>query len=95
MGYGGLVEKITLGGYLVRRDLLEKEIAAAAIQAGASLYLKIKAVKLVKREGKVEAIETISNIIPRAKGQIFLCADGIRQKGCIISVFQSPQHFMT
>jgi len=75
---GDLVEKSALGGYLVRRDLLEKEIAALAIKAGANLYLKTRVMKLVAREGKVEGVETNSHVIPRAKGEIFICADGIR-----------------
>jgi len=75
---GDLIEKSTLGGYLVRRDLLEKEIAALAIQAGAILYLKTKVMKLIRKEGKVEGVETNSDIIPRANGEIFICADGIR-----------------
>ncbi len=78
---GELIEKSTLGGYLVRRDLLEKEIAALAIKAGASLYLKTRVIKLIRKEGKVEGIETSSDIIPRVKGEIFICADGIRSAG--------------
>ncbi len=78
---GELIEKSTLGGYLVRRDLLEKEIAALAIQAGVSLYLKAKVLRLTRKGDKVEGIETSSNIIPRAKGEIFICADGIRSAG--------------
>ena len=75
---GDLIEKSTSGGYLVRRDLLEKRIAALAMQAGASLYLRTKVTKLTRKEGKVEGVETNSDIIPRAKGKIFICADGIR-----------------
>jgi digeranylgeranylglycerophospholipid reductase len=75
---GDLMERSTLGGYLVRRDLLEKEIAALAVQAGARLYLKTKVTKLIRKEGKVEGVETNSNIIPNASGEIFICADGIR-----------------
>ena len=75
---GDFMEKSTLGGYLVRRDILEKEIAALAVQAGASLYLKTKVVNLIRTEGTVEGIETSSDIIPRANGKIFICADGIR-----------------
>ena len=75
---GNLIEKSTLGGYLVRRDLLEKEIAALAIQAGARLYLEAKVINLIRTEGTVEGIETNSDIIPRANGKIFICADGIR-----------------
>lgn len=78
---GVLIEKSTLGGYLVRRDLLEKEIAAFATQAGANLYLKTKVINLIRREGVVEGIETNSDIIPKAKGKIFICADGIRSAG--------------
>jgi flavin-dependent dehydrogenase len=75
---GDLIERSTLGGYLVRRDILEKEIAALAVQAGASLYLKTKVVNLIRTKGIVEGIETSSDIIPRANGKIFICADGIR-----------------
>jgi len=78
---GALIEKTTRGGYLVRRDLLEKELAALAIRAGASLYLKTRVINLIRKEGKVEGIETNSGIIPRAKGEIFICADGIRSAG--------------
>jgi len=75
---GDLIEKSPLGGYLVRRDLLEREIAALAVRAGAHLYLKTKVTGLVRREGKVEGVETRSDIIPVAKGEVFICADGIR-----------------
>jgi len=78
---GDLIEKSPLGGYMVRRDLLEKEIAALAIKAGARLYLKTKVTKLIRKEGKVEGVETSSDIIPRAKGKIYICADGIRSAG--------------
>jgi len=79
--YGDLIEKSTLGGYLVRRDILEKEIAALAIKAGARLYLKTRVTNLIRKEGKVEGVETSSGIIPKAKGEIFICADGIRSAG--------------
>ncbi len=75
---GDLVEKSARGGYVVRRDLLEKEIAALAVKAGVRLYLKTRVIKLIRKEGKVEGIETSSDIIPRANGKIFICADGIR-----------------
>jgi len=78
---GDLIEKSTLGGYLVRRDLLEKEIAALAADAGARFYLKTRVTGFLRKEGKVEAVETNSNIIPRATGEIFICADGIRSAG--------------
>ncbi len=78
---GELIEKSTLGGYLVRRDLLEKEIAALAVEAGAKLYLKTKVTHFVRREGKVEGVETNSAAMPVAKAALFVCADGIRSSG--------------
>jgi flavin-dependent dehydrogenase len=75
---GDLIEKSTAGGYLMRRDLLEKEIAALAIKAGASLYLKTRVTNLIRKGKKVEGIETSSAAIPRAKGEMFICAEGIR-----------------
>lgn len=78
---GDLVEKSTRSGYLVRRDLFEKEIAALAVKAGATLYLKAKVVNLLKRDGKVEGVETSSALIPKATGKIIICADGIRSAG--------------
>ncbi len=74
---GDLIENSKLGGYVVRRDLLLKEIAALATKAGANLYLKTRVTKLISKEGKVEGVETNSAVIPRAKGKIFICADGI------------------
>jgi flavin-dependent dehydrogenase len=75
---GDLIEKSPLAGYLVRRDILEKELAAAAVGAGASLYLKAKVTGLVRKAGQVEGVETNSSAVPRAEGQVFICADGIR-----------------
>jgi digeranylgeranylglycerophospholipid reductase len=75
---GDLLEKSTFGGYLIRRDLLEKEIAALAVRAGAKLYLKTKVIKLVRKEGRIEGVETNSDVIPMAKARILICADGIR-----------------
>src|SRR4030042_583052 len=78
---GDLIEKSTLGGYLVRRDLLEKEIAALAIKAGVKLFLKTRVKNLIGSGGKVERIETNSDTIPTAEGRIFICAEGISSAG--------------
>lgn len=75
---GELIERSRPGGYLIRRDLLEKEIAALAVKAGAKLYLRTKVVSIARNEGKVAGIETNSDFIPRATGKIFICADGLR-----------------
>jgi digeranylgeranylglycerophospholipid reductase len=74
---GELIEKSTRGGYLVRRDLLEKEIAALAVKAGARLFLRTKVVNLQRDGDEVEEVETNSALIPRARAKIVICADGI------------------
>ena len=78
---GEVIERSTRGGYLVRRDLLEKEIAARAARAGVSLFLKTKVVNLIRGKGKVEGVETSSSRIPKAMGEVIVCADGIRSAG--------------
>lgn len=78
---GDLVERSTRAGYLIRRDLMEKEIAAQAVRAGAALFLRTKVSNLLKGDGKVEGVETNSSLIPTARGKIVICADGIRSAG--------------
>ena len=75
---GDLIETGSPGGYVVRRDLLEKEIAAAAVRAGVSLHVKTKVHKFLRKGETVEGIETNSPVIPTATAKIFICADGIR-----------------
>ena len=71
---GDLMEKSKRGGYVVKRDLLEKEIAASAIKAGAGLFLRTEVTKLIRNEGRVEGVETNSLVLPKTKGQIIICA---------------------
>ena len=75
---GDIIDTSTLGGYLVRRDLLEKTVAALASRAGAKFFLKTRVLKLIKNQDKVVGVETNSDIIPRATAEIFISADGIR-----------------
>ena len=60
---------------------MKKKIAASAIRAGVHLYLKTKIVNLIWKEGKVEGVETSSSRIPKATGEIIICADGIKSAG--------------
>ena len=78
---GELIEKSNIGGYVVRRDVLDKEIAISAIKAGAGLYLQTKVLRLIRKEGRVQGVQTSSDTIPRATAQIIICADGIRSAG--------------
>jgi len=75
---GDTIERSELGGYLVRRDLMEKEIASQAVSAGASLFLRTRVEKLVKGNSKVTGVITSSSVIPKATAKIIICADGIR-----------------
>lgn len=78
---GEVIEESAVGGYQVRRDLLEKEIAAQAASAGAVIYLKTRVTGLLRNAGKVEAVETNSDGMPRADCGVIICADGIRSAG--------------
>jgi digeranylgeranylglycerophospholipid reductase len=75
---GELIETSSRGGYIVRRDLLEKALAALAVKAGVRLYLKTRVVNLIRTGQKVETVETNSSSIPSARAEIIICADGIR-----------------
>ena len=78
---GELIEKSKRGGYIVRRDLLEKEIALLAVKAGAELYLKTRVTNLIRSEGRAVGVETGSTAMPKAEAKIIICADGIRSAG--------------
>jgi digeranylgeranylglycerophospholipid reductase len=75
---GELIETSARAGYLVRRDLLEKEVAARAVQAGARLYLKTRVTNLIRSGRNVAAVQTNSSAMPSAAAKIVICADGIR-----------------
>ncbi|HVN25107.1 MAG TPA: NAD(P)/FAD-dependent oxidoreductase [Syntrophorhabdales bacterium] len=75
---GELIEASTRAGFIVRRDLLEKELASLAVKAGARLYLKTRVVNIIKTGDTVEGIETNSRATPEARARIIICADGIR-----------------
>lgn len=75
---GEVIETNSRAGYLVRRDLLEKEVAALAVRAGARLYLKTRVKNLIRSGGTVVAVETNSSAMRRVEAKIVICADGIR-----------------
>ncbi len=75
---GEVTERAKPAGYLTKRDLLDKEIAARAALLGARLYLKAKVTGLLREGGRVVGVETSSTEVPSATGQVVICADGIR-----------------
>jgi len=78
---GELVEKSPLAGYIVRRDVLDKELAVSAVKAGARLYLQTKVVALIRKEGRVQSVKTSSDSMPEAGARVIVCADGIKSAG--------------
>ena len=78
---GDLMENSELGGYIVRRDLLDKAVAALAVKAGARLYLNTKVERIIKKDGKAQSVATTSDNTPNASAKIIVCADGIRSAG--------------
>ena len=75
---GDLIETASPGGYVVRRDSLEKELAASAVRAGVSLHIKTRVLKFLRQGETVEGVATNSAAMPVARARIFICADGIR-----------------
>ena len=78
---GELIEKSPLAGYIVRRDVLDKELAVSAVKAGARLYMQTKVVELTRKEGRVQSVKTNSDTLPEAGARVVICADGIRSAG--------------
>lgn len=66
------------GGYLVNRQLFDREIALLALQAGAKLSIQTKAEDLIRDEGRVIGVRTNSKRMPEIMAEVVICADGIR-----------------
>ncbi len=78
---GESIERSSKAGYLARRDLLERQLAARAVRAGVVLYLQTRVVNLIGKEGTVKGVETNSHTIRKAEAQVIICADGITSAG--------------
>jgi flavin-dependent dehydrogenase len=78
---GDMLENSPLAGYIVRRDVLDKELAISAVKAGAILYLQTRVVELIRKAGQLQGVKTNSDAIPEATARIIICADGIKSAG--------------
>ena len=66
------------GGYLVRRELFDREAGKLAVQAGARLFLNARATSLIREDGQVVGARTSSSRLPEIKATVTICADGMK-----------------
>jgi len=66
------------GGYLVNRQLFDREIALLALEAGAELSIRTRAVDLIREGDRVVGVRTSSKRLPEIRAEVVICADGIR-----------------
>ncbi|HUJ90768.1 MAG TPA: NAD(P)/FAD-dependent oxidoreductase [Syntrophorhabdales bacterium] len=69
------------GGYLVRRELFDREVGKLAIQAGARLFLNARATSLIREDEQVVGVRTSSNRLPEIRAHVTICADGMKSAG--------------
>jgi flavin-dependent dehydrogenase len=72
------IEDTGWGGYLVRRELFDRELANLAVRSGAKLFLHTRGVSFIKEEGRVVGVLTSSSSMPMIKARITVCADGMQ-----------------
>ena len=63
------VEDTGWGGYLVRREFFDRELARLALMAGAKLFLNVKVKELIKDEGWVVGVSITSRRLPEVSGK--------------------------
>lgn len=72
------IEDTGWGGYLVRRELFDRELARLALRAGAKLFLNVKVKELIKEEGQIVGVSTTSRRLPEVRARVSICADGLK-----------------
>lgn len=75
---GEVQEEIPGGGYIVRRDLLERELAIQAANAGARILLKARCTGFLKEHGRVIGVKTNREDLPELRAKVVICSDGLR-----------------
>ncbi|MEA1928550.1 MAG: NAD(P)/FAD-dependent oxidoreductase [Candidatus Auribacterota bacterium] len=74
---GDILEDVPGGGYIVRRDLLERELAIRAANAGAQILLKTRCTGFLKEKGRVIGVKTDREDLPELRAPVVICADGL------------------
>ena len=70
------IEDTGWGGYLIQRDLFERELARLAVASGAKLFLNARAEGLVREDSQVVGVKTSSSRLPEVRATVTICADG-------------------
>lgn len=70
------IEDSGWGGYLVPRDLFEKELARLAVISGAKLFLNVRATELLREDNIVVGVKTSSRRLAEVRAPVTICADG-------------------
>jgi flavin-dependent dehydrogenase len=72
------IEDSGWGGYLVRRELFDRELARCAILSGARLFLHTRATSLVEEDGRIVGVHVSSPSLSDIKAKAIICADGMQ-----------------
>jgi flavin-dependent dehydrogenase len=72
------IEDTGWGGYLVRREFFDRELANLAVRSGAKLFLHTRAESFFKEDGRVVGVQTSSPSLPVIKARVTICADGMQ-----------------
>jgi flavin-dependent dehydrogenase len=67
------------GGYLVRRELFDRELGKLAIETGAKLLLNVRARSFLRSKG-VAGVLTSSRRYPEIQARVTICADGMSRR---------------
>jgi len=72
------IEDTGWGGYLVRREFFDRELANLAVRSGAKLFLHMKAESFLKEGSRIVGVQTSSSSLPVIKARVIICADGMQ-----------------
>ncbi len=73
-----VIEDTGWGGYLVRRELFDRELARLALMSGARLFLNVKVSELLREDGRVAGVKTSSQRVPEVRAKVTICAGGAK-----------------
>ncbi|MDT3700549.1 MAG: NAD(P)/FAD-dependent oxidoreductase [Thermincola sp.] len=72
------IEDTGWGGYLIRRELFDRELGRIALMSGVKLLLNIKVKELIREDGCVVGVKTSSVSLPEFRAKVTICADGVK-----------------
>jgi flavin-dependent dehydrogenase len=72
------IEDAGWGGFMVRRELFDRELARRAICSGAKLFLHTRGKSFLKENGRVVGVQTSAPSLPVIQARVTICADGMQ-----------------